>query len=162
MRPEITSTARPSTIRVWSFLGLTLGGTLLALGALLPWAAIRPFTDAQTRGVDLTEGTIALIAGVCVLIAMLLMRVMASSPARTWLAAAVLVVSLAAAALALSYALTSHDRDMRAGVWLVVAGGVVGAGGAVASIAWARAADQSRATATRGPGTSNGSPPQRP
>ena len=158
MGSELMSTARPTTLRVWSFLGLTTGGTLLAIGALMPWAAIRPFLDAQVRGVDVIEGTLALIAGVCVLLAMLAMRVVGTLRGRVWLASVVLVLSVGAVIAALSYVARADDRDLRAGVWVVVVGGIVAAGGAIASIAWARES----ATATPDPGTSNGSPPRQP
>ena len=193
MAPELLSTARPSTLRLLSFAGLAVGGTLLALGALLPWASIPPFDASSTLGVDIWEGWIALVAGLAALVGMLAMRIVSNPPERTGIAAVVLVFALAAAIIASLDATVAKGRfsgaeqrdrlakeiaretgepyddvrrllerthdlrfpvETRIGMWLVVLGGIVAAGGAAVSIAWAR----TPATATPDRGTSSGSP----
>jgi hypothetical protein len=60
----------------------------------------------------------------------------------------------------------THDLEFpvqtQAGIWIAVLGGLVAAGGAVASLAWARSAEGRSLTATPGPDTSSGSPRPQP
>src|SRR5581483_483762 len=62
MAPAILSTARPTRLRLAGFLTITLGGLLVGVGATLTWATVEPF-DTPTKGVDLWEGRVALLAG---------------------------------------------------------------------------------------------------
>jgi hypothetical protein len=110
MRPEILSTARPSALRLWSFVGLTVGGTLLAVGALMPWASIPPFDATTTNGIDVWEGWLALVAGVAALVGMLAMRLATSTGIRTAIAVVVMAGALAAAVAAAADATFAKDR----------------------------------------------------
>jgi hypothetical protein len=109
MGREIVSTARPSMLRLASFLPLTLGGLLVSLGLLMDWATVQPF-GTPTRGVDLWEGTITLTIGFVVLFGMILMRLVRPRRARHAVAVAILALGLIAIALAGSAAIGANER----------------------------------------------------
>ncbi|HKZ75961.1 MAG TPA: hypothetical protein VJ259_04800 [Actinomycetota bacterium] len=173
--PEILFAARPTRLRLGGFLALALGGVLIGLGSLTDWATVSPF-DTPTRGVDIWEGILTLAIGVAVLVGMIVMRLLATQPARRAVAIAILVLGLVASALAAAVALNAERRftapgerdriameeaarlglpfdqvrdqievafDLRfqvsldAGVYLVIAGGLLGALGGALSLAWA-------------------------
>ncbi len=114
MTREITSTARPSTIRLAGFLATTVGALLISLGSLMTWATIPPF-GTETRGVDVWEGTLTLLIGVAILIGMIVMRGLRSAGARRAVAIGIIVLGLAAAALAASDAIRANDRFTSSG-----------------------------------------------
>lgn len=115
---EAFSTARPSRLRLAGFLTLTAGGTLLAVGALLPWGSVgfpeavdptRSVT-ASVPGIDLWEGLLALAGGVAVLLGMLAMRLVRPNATRRLLAVGIVLVGLSAAALAITVAAGAKER----------------------------------------------------
>lgn len=173
--PGILSAARPTRLRLGGFLALALGGVLIGLGSLTDWATVSPF-ETPTRGVDIWEGVVTLTIGVAMLVGMVVMRLLATQPARRAVAIAILVLGLVASALAAAVALNAERRftapdqrdriaseeaarrglpfdqvrdqievafDLRfqvsleAGVYLVIAGGLLGALGGALSLAWA-------------------------
>lgn len=178
MGPELFSTAHPTPLRLAGFVALVLGGALMALGSLLDWAIVQPFST-PTRGIDVWEGKVTMVLGIAVLTGIVLIRVLVTPRARTWGAAAIVAVGVVALVLAgldaaraqdrftdpaqrdriahalveqtgtgLSYAQVraaierQFDRrfsvELRAGIWLVVAGGLLTVVGGGLSVAWAR------------------------
>lgn len=172
---EILSAARPTSLRLGGFLAVVLGGVLIGLGSLTDWATVSPF-DTPTRGVDIWEGILTLAIGVAVLVGMIVMRLLATQPARRAVAIAILVLGLVVTALAAAVALNADRRftapdqrdriameeaarlglpfdqvrdqievafdlqfqaSLKAGVYLVIAGGLLGALGGALSLAWA-------------------------
>ncbi len=111
---EITSTARPSTVRLTGFLAITVGAVLISLGSLMTWATIPPF-GTETRGVDVWEGTLTLVMGIAILVGMIVMRVLGSTGARRAVAIGIIVLGLAATALAASDAVRANDRFTSSG-----------------------------------------------
>lgn len=109
MTSEITSIVRPTTLRFGGFLVVTVGALLISLGSLMNWATVPPF-DSQTKGVDVWEGTITLLIGIIILIAMIAIRVLASTGARRAVAIGIIVLGLCASALGASVALRTDSR----------------------------------------------------
>jgi hypothetical protein len=109
MCPELTSTARPTRLRLAGFLALTLGGASIALGSLLDWATVRPF-QTPTPGIDVWEGKVTLALGIAVLVGMIVMRVLSAPGARTAVAVAIIALGLAAIVLAGIDAARAQDR----------------------------------------------------
>ncbi len=114
MGPEILSTARPTRLRLAGFLTITLGGLLVGVGATLTWATVEPF-DTPTKGVDLWEGRVALLAGAAVLVSMVVMRLLLTVAGRRAVAALILALGLLAAVLAGLDAATASSRFTDAG-----------------------------------------------
>lgn len=96
--------------------GLTaLGGLLIGVGALLPWIRSgiegMPAEFAPTYyGIDMTEGVIALAAGIVVLVALAITRLATSPRARRGAAGAVIVASFVAVAVAGAALVTAAER----------------------------------------------------
>jgi len=109
MGPEILSTARPTRLRLAGFLTITFGGLLIGLGSTLTWATVEPF-ETPTKGIDLWEGKIALLAGAAVLVSMVIMRLLLTVTARRAVAVLILALGLLAAILAGLDAATASSR----------------------------------------------------
>ena len=115
---EAFSTARPSRLRLSSFLALVLGGAMLGIGALSTWgsvafpAEVDPTGNATAviPGVDLWEGMLVLAASALVLVGTLALRLVRGDQARRLIAVSIIVVGLVAAALAASVAIDAEDR----------------------------------------------------
>ena len=169
------STERPSALRLAGFVCTALGGTLMALGALLGWAStsLGPrITGVETKGVDTVEGKVVLALGVAVLVAIPAIRLADSAAVRRSIGIGVIVASVVAGALALWDLVAADERlgppaaedeaaviaretrlpedvlaaeltklafvSVRPGIYVPVAGAVLGVVGGALGLAWAR------------------------
>lgn len=104
-----------TSLRLAGF-GLTaLGGLLIGIGSLSPWirSSLEGLPDAISPtylGIDLTEGLIALAAGIVVLVALAATRIAASPGGRQAAAWAVIAGSIVAIGAAGAAVVTGADR----------------------------------------------------
>jgi hypothetical protein len=115
MSSEITSTARPTGLRLAGTACVALGAIAAGVGATREWAAIG-FTadvehaaDVSVHGIDVWEGKVVLFAAVASLLVMLAMRISGSASTRRGLAIALIVLG------ALCVALPGRGRGPREG-----------------------------------------------
>jgi hypothetical protein len=163
--------SRPSGLRAAGFLLTAVGGFLIGLGAVGVWLTVGiPGESAHTsiRGTDLPDGRVAFVSAVLVLVSVVTSRLVRSRRARVTLAILALIATLVAAGWGIAFLATGDERsalvqtigipkdlwvrfgvfrDVGLGVWLVVAGGILGATGAVLTLSWARRAPETSATA---------------
>jgi hypothetical protein len=116
MAPEILSTARPSRLRLLGFLCLVAGALLAGLGAALTWATVgfpndaAHVADVAVKGVDVWEGIVVLAIAAAALVALIVMRVLASAVVRAVLSVGLAVGGLVVAGIAIIDLTTARDR----------------------------------------------------
>ena len=98
MTSGITSTARPTVLRLAGTACVALGAIAAGVGATREWATIG-FTadvehaaDVSVHGIDVWEGKVVLFAAVAALLVMLAMRISGSRGTRRGLAIALIVL----------------------------------------------------------------------
>ena len=116
MSSEIVSTARPTGLRLLGFLALIVGAVLVGVGATMTWATVgfpndnAHALDVATKGIDVWEGLVALAVAALALIALVVMRLVASDRVRSVLAWAIAVGGALVAVLAAYDMATARDR----------------------------------------------------
>jgi hypothetical protein len=116
MASEITSTARPTGLRLAGPACVALGAIAAGVGATREWAAIG-FTadvehaaDVSVHGIDVWEGKVVLFAAVASLLVMLAMRISGSRRTRRGLAIALIVLGAPCVWLPVADAVRAKDR----------------------------------------------------
>ncbi len=116
MSSEITSTARPTGLRLAGTACVALGAIAAGVGATREWATIG-FTadvehaaDVSVHGIDVWEGKVVLFAAVASLLVMLAMRISGSRSTRRGLAIALIVLGALCVALPVAGAVRAKDR----------------------------------------------------
>jgi hypothetical protein len=147
-----TSITAPSPLRLAGFLGTVLGALGMGVATVLTWLTVHDAAGSSTVldrvyvGLDLTAGKAVVIAAMVLLIGLMALRGARTRPAQKVIAIVMLVAAIAGLAFALviligggaSYAEGGQDSVGRGpGLYLAVAGGVVGVFGAVLDVAWA-------------------------
>ena len=116
MATQITSTARPTGLRLAGTACVALGAIAAGVGATREWAAIG-FTadvehaaDVSFHGIDVWEGKVVLFAAVASLLVMLAMRISGSRSTRRGLAIALIVLGALCVVLPVADAVRANDR----------------------------------------------------
>jgi hypothetical protein len=116
MGSEITSTGRPTLLRLAGTACVALGAIVAGVGATREWAAIG-FTadvehaaDVSVHGIDVWEGKVVLFAAVSSLLVLLAMRISGSRSTRRGLAVALIVLGALCVALPVADAVRAKDR----------------------------------------------------
>jgi hypothetical protein len=116
MASEITSTGRPTLLRLAGTACVALGAIVAGVGATREWAAIG-FTadvehaaDVSVHGIDVWEGKVVLFAAVASLLVLLAMRISGSRSTRRGLAIALIVLGALCVALPVADAVRAKDR----------------------------------------------------
>jgi len=116
MASGITSTARPTGLRLAGTACVALGAIAAGLGATREWATIGFTADVQhaadvsVHGIDVWEGKVVLFAAVAALLVMLAMRISGSRGTRRGLAIALIVLGALCVALPVADAVRAKDR----------------------------------------------------
>lgn len=146
--------AKPSPLRLAGFLATALGAAMLGIASVLTWITIHDprdangVTDRVYKGLDLTQGKVALIAALVLLVGLMALRGAESRTAQK-IIAGVMIVAAAAGLIAAVVAMVSSFPDLTndtqeqvqrsLGVFLAAAGGVVALLGGVLDLMWAAA-----------------------
>jgi|SRR5215211_5550659 len=116
MAAEITSTGRPTLLRLAGTACVALGAIVAGVGASREWAAIG-FTadvehaaDVSVHGIDVWEGKIVLFAAVVSLLVLLAMRISGSRTTRHGLAIVLIVLGALCVVLPVAGAVRAKDR----------------------------------------------------
>ncbi|HET9248883.1 MAG TPA: hypothetical protein VFP13_02925 [Actinomycetota bacterium] len=116
MASAITSTARPTALRLAGTACVALGAVVAGVGATREWAVIG-FTadveraaDVSLHGIDVWEGKVVLFAAVAALLVMLAMRISGSPGTRRGLAILLVVLGALCVALPVADAVRAKDR----------------------------------------------------
>ena len=116
MATDITSTARPTGLRLAGTACVALGAIAAGVGATREWATIG-FTadvehaaDVSVHGIDVWEGKVVLFAAVAALLVLLAMRISGSRSTRRGLAIALIVLGALCIALPVAGAVRARDR----------------------------------------------------
>ena len=116
MAPEITSTARPTGLRVAGFVCVALGAVLAGAGATREWVTVGFTADTQhaadlsVHGIDVWEGKVVLFAAAAALLVLLAMRISGSPGTRRGLAVVLIVLGALCIALPVVDAVRARDR----------------------------------------------------
>ncbi|HJY32498.1 MAG TPA: hypothetical protein VJ573_06325 [Actinomycetota bacterium] len=116
MASEITSTARPTGLRLAGTACVALGAIAAGVGATREWAAIgfaadvEHAADVSVHGIDVWEGKVVLFAAVASLLMMLAMRISGSRRTRRGLAIALIVLGALCVWLPVADAVRAKDR----------------------------------------------------
>ena len=116
MASDITSTARPTGLRLAGTACVALGAIAAGMGATREWATVGFTADAEhaadvsVHGIDVWEGKVVLFAAVAALLMMLAMRVSGSRGTRRGLAIALIVLGALCVALPVADAVRAKDR----------------------------------------------------
>jgi hypothetical protein len=116
MASEITSTGRPTLLRLAGTACVALGAIVTGVGATREWAAIG-FTadvehaaDVSVHGIDVWEGKVVLFAAVASLLVLLAMRISGSRSTRRGLAIVLIVLGALCVALPVADAVRAKDH----------------------------------------------------
>jgi uncharacterized membrane protein YeiB len=116
MASGITSTARPTGLRLTGAVCVALGAIAAGVGATREWATIG-FTadvehaaDVSVHGTDVWEGKVVVFAAVAALLVMLAMRISGSRGTRRGLAIVLIVLGAVCVALPVADAARAEDR----------------------------------------------------
>jgi len=107
---------KPSPLRLWGFLLTVVGGALMAFGSVGDWAAVSLGGSTEnavpTKGIDLWQGTVTVLIGVLIILAILGLRFVRPER-RNLLAGGIVVLGVVGFAIALwcVIALDSVVRD---------------------------------------------------
>jgi hypothetical protein len=113
---EITSTARPTGLRVAGFVCVALGAVLAGVGATREWATVGFTADTQhaadlsVHGIDVWEGKVVLFASAVALLVLLAMRISGSQGTRRGLAVVLILLGALCIALPVVDAVRARDR----------------------------------------------------
>jgi hypothetical protein len=113
---ELTSTARPTGLRVAGFVCVALGAVLAGVGATREWATVgfagdaRGQLDIPWNGIDVWEGKVVLLTATAALIVMLAMRISGSEATRRGLAIVLTLLGLLCTAFPVASAIRAEDR----------------------------------------------------
>ena len=116
MASDITSTARPTGLRLAGTACVALGAIAAGVGATREWATVGFTADAEhvadvsVHGIDVWEGKVVLFAAVAALLVMLAMRISGSRGTRRGLAIALIVLGALCVALPVADAARAKDR----------------------------------------------------
>jgi hypothetical protein len=116
MASEITSTARPTGLRLAGFAIVALGAVVAGVGATREWAAVGFVADTEhaadvtVHGTDVWEGKVVLFATVIALLMMIAMRISGAGATRRWLAIALIALGALCVALPVMDAVRAEDR----------------------------------------------------
>jgi hypothetical protein len=116
MASEITSTARPTGLRLAGFAIVALGAVVGGVGATREWAAVGFVADTEhaadvtVHGTDVWEGKVVLFATVIALLMMIAMRISGAGATRRWLAIALIALGALCVALPVMDAVRAEDR----------------------------------------------------
>jgi len=146
--------AKPSPLRLAGFLATAMGAAMLGIASVFTWITIHDprdangVTDRVYKGLDLTEGKVALIAALVLLVGLMALRGAESRTAQKVIAV-VMIIAAAAGLIAAVMAMVSSFPDLTndaqeqvqrsLGVFLAAAGGVVALLGGVLDLMWAAA-----------------------
>jgi hypothetical protein len=155
-------TSRPTLLRAGGFLLCVIGALSLGVGAIVPWVTVGiPNESAHSsfRGTDLPDGRVVLFCAFVVLVAIMGSRLVRSTGLRLATIALTLGAGLLSALVAAAFIGDGRDRgvvldaigvprdlwaqfgvfrDLGAGAYLALAGGVLCIAGAIMSLRWAR------------------------
>jgi len=116
MATDITSTARPTGLRLAGTACVALGAIAAGVGATREWATIG-FTadvehaaDVSVHGIDVWEGKVVLFAAVAALLVLLAMRISGSCGTRRGLAITLIVLGALCVALPVADGVRAKDR----------------------------------------------------
>ena len=128
MASGITSTARPTGLRLAGTVCVALGAIAAGVGATREWetigftADVQHAADVSVHGIDVWEGKVVLFAAVAALLVMLAMRISGNVVRER-----------------LKDLLPDDLRvEISAGLWITVAGGVLLVAGGVLGLVWVR------------------------
>jgi uncharacterized membrane protein YeiB len=116
MTSGITSTARPTGLRLAGTVCVALGAIAAGVGATREWATIgfpadvEHAADVSMHGIDVWEGKVVVFAAVAALLVMLAMRISGSRGTRRGLAIALIVLGVLCVALPVADAAGAEDR----------------------------------------------------
>jgi hypothetical protein len=116
MASGITSTVRPTGLRLAGTACVALGAIAAGVGATREWATIgfkadvQHAADVSVHGIDVWEGKFVLFAAVATLLVMLAMRISGSRGTRRGLAIALIVLGALCLALPGADAVRAKDR----------------------------------------------------
>jgi len=116
MASELTSTARPTRLRLAGFACVALGAVLAGVGATREWVAvglkadIEHVVDSSTPGTDVWEGKVIVFIVAIALVVTLAMRISASATTRRALAIVLIMLGVACVVLPLTDAVRSRER----------------------------------------------------
>ena len=116
MASGITSTVRPTGLRLAGTACVALGAIAAGVGATREWATIgfkadvQHAADVSVHGIDVWEGKFVLFAAVATLLVMLAMRISGSRGTRRGLAIALIVLGALCVALPVADAVRAKDR----------------------------------------------------
>jgi len=116
MASGITSTVRPTGLRLAGTACVALGAIAAGVGATREWATIgfkadvQQAADVSVHGIDVWEGKLVLFAAVATLLVMLAMRISGSRGMRRGLAIALIVLGALCVALPVADAVRAKDR----------------------------------------------------
>jgi hypothetical protein len=154
--------SRPTPLRTSGFLLLVVGAAMLGIGAVSPWITVgipNESVHSSMIGTDLIDGRVALACTVAVLTSTLMSRLIRTWRTRYTLTAVVAGAAIVGTLLGASFISNGKDRgvviaaigipkdlwarfgvfrDLDAGPYLVVVGGVLCAAGAVLTFSWLR------------------------
>ena len=97
-------------LRAAGFLISVLGGFLVALGSLMPWAEVLFGGTSTVVGIDIGDGVITLVAGLAVIIAVLAMRVGKTMRARRGLAVVVIAGGVVAISIGIGVVSNAEEK----------------------------------------------------
>ena len=116
MVSELSSTTRPTGLRLAGFLCVALGAMAAGVGATREWAAIG-FTadtvhavDVPVHGTDVWEGKVVLFAAAAALVVLLAIRIAGAATTRRGLAVVLIALGALCVALPVMDAVRSTDR----------------------------------------------------
>jgi hypothetical protein len=116
MASGITSTARPTGLRLAGFAIVALGAVVAGVGATREWAAVGFVADTEhaadvtVHGTDVWEGKVVLFATVIALLMMIALRISGAGATRRWLAIALIALGALCVALPVMDAVRAEDR----------------------------------------------------
>jgi Tryptophan-associated transmembrane protein (Trp_oprn_chp) len=113
---QVLDTSRPTPLRFFGFVFTALGGLLIAGGALQTWATVSLVNDTEgvldtaITGVDRAEGVAALTMGVVMLVGVVVLRLLTSTPARRLVSLVITVCAVASLAIGILDLAATRDR----------------------------------------------------
>jgi hypothetical protein len=116
MASELTSTARPTGLRLAGFAFVALGAVVVGVGATRVWATVgfvgdtEHALDVTWNGIDVWEGKVVLFAATAALLVMLAMRISGSETTRRGLAVGLIVLGGLCIALPVADAARADQR----------------------------------------------------
>ena len=116
MASGITSTARPTGLRLAGTVCVALGAIAAGVGATREWepigftADVQHAADVSLHGIDVWEGKVVLFAAVAALLVILAMRISGSRGTRRGLAIALIVLGTLCVALPVADGARAKDR----------------------------------------------------